>query len=145
MWESTATDVALNAGGPSVYLLDGLSRYRLFFRTATQIDPSQEYIAEGVYAQKAIDEIGDPDQGKSGYPLPASCDRVVRMAWPGQAMDVTDSILHGFVHQGETLSRQARIPGDPATACYIQGERRRGTQESRRCRGGRPGRPRRGG
>jgi len=91
MWESTATDVALNAGGPSVYLLDGLSRYRLFFRTATQIDPSQEYIAEGVYAQKAIDELGDPDQGKNGYPLPASCDRVVRMAWPGQAMDVTDS------------------------------------------------------
>lgn len=89
-WETTATDVALNAGGPSVYLLDGLRRYRLFFRTAVQVDPSKEYIAEGVYAQKAIDEIGDPDQGKNGYPLPSSCDRVVRTTWPGLAMDVTD-------------------------------------------------------
>jgi len=90
-WETTATDVALNAGGPSVYLLDGLHRYRLFFRTAHEVDPSKEYVAEGVYAQKVIDEIGDPDQGKNGYPLPSSCDHVVRMAWPGLAMDVTDS------------------------------------------------------
>ena len=88
--ETTATDVAMNAGGPSVYILDGLRRYRLFFRSAVQVDPSQEYIAEGVYAQKAIDELGDPDQGKHGYPLPSSCDRVVRTAWPGLAMDVTD-------------------------------------------------------
>jgi len=88
--ETTATDVAMNAGGPSVYLLNGLRRYRLFFKSAVQVDPNQEYIAEGVYAQKAIDEIGDPDQGKHGYPLPSSCDRVVRTAWPGLAMDVTD-------------------------------------------------------
>jgi len=45
--ESTATDIALNAGGPSVYLLDGLRRYRLFFRTAFQVDPSKEYICRG--------------------------------------------------------------------------------------------------
>ena len=88
--ERTATDDAMNAGGPSVYLLDGLRRYRLFFGKAFQVDPGKEYIAEGVDAQKAIDKIGDPDQGKNGYPLPSSCDRVVRMAWPGQAMDVTD-------------------------------------------------------
>jgi hypothetical protein len=89
--ESTASDVAMSAGGSSMYLVDGLRRYRLFFKTALQVEPGQEYIAEGVYAQKAIDEIGDPDQGKNGYPLQSSCDRVVRMAWPGLAFDVTDS------------------------------------------------------
>jgi hypothetical protein len=89
--ETGATDTALNAGGPSVYLLDGLSRYRLYFNTPFQVDAGQEYVAEGVYAQKAIDAIGDPDQGKNGYPLEASCSRVVRMAWPGLAMDATDS------------------------------------------------------
>jgi len=93
--ETTATDVALNAGGPSMYLVDGLRRYRLFFKSPAQIDPGKEYIAEGVNAQRAIDEIGDPDQGKNGYPLASSCDRVVRMAWPGLAMDVTD--LHSQV------------------------------------------------
>jgi len=105
--ETTATDVALNAGGPSVYLLDGLHRYRLFFRTAVQIDPNKEYIAEGVYAQKAIDDIGDPDQGKSGYPLPASCERVVRTAWPGLAMDVTD------LHSQVLCTRVKRYPARP--------------------------------
>ena len=89
--ESTALDAALNAGGRSVYLVDGLNRYRLFFNKPFQVEPAQEYIAEGVYAQKAIDAIGDPDQGKNGYPLESSCDRVVRMAWPGLAFDVTDS------------------------------------------------------
>ena len=33
-------------------------------------------IAEGVYAQKAIDEIGDPDQAKNGYPLQSNCERM---------------------------------------------------------------------
>jgi hypothetical protein len=106
-WESTATDVALNAGGPSVYLLDGLRRYRLFFRTALEVDPSKEYIAEGVYAQRVIDEIGDPDQGKNGYPLPSSCDRVVRMAWPGLAMDVMD------LHAKTLWTRVKRYPARP--------------------------------
>jgi hypothetical protein len=89
--EATALDAALNAGGSSVYLVDGLTRYRLFFNKAVQIDPGKEYTAEGILAQKAIDAIGDPDQGKKGYPLEASCGRVVRMAWPGLAFDVTDS------------------------------------------------------
>jgi hypothetical protein len=81
----------MNAGGPSVYLVDGLHRYRLFFNKAIEVEPGHEYSAEGVYAQKAIDAIGDPDQGKNGYPLQSSCDRVVRMAWPGLPFDVTDS------------------------------------------------------
>jgi hypothetical protein len=89
--ESTALDAALNAGGPSVYLVDGFNRYRLFFNKAFQVEPGKEYVAEGVYAQKAIDAIGDPDQGKKGYPLESSCGRVVRTAWPGLAFDVTDS------------------------------------------------------
>ena len=78
-----ATDAALNAGGPSVYLWEGTRRYRLFLRTAVEIVHGSEYVAEGVNAQKAIDEIGDPDQGKNGYPLASSCEHVVRMAWGG--------------------------------------------------------------
>src|SRR5262245_39225239 len=64
--EPSGVDAALNAGGPSVYLVDGLIRYRLFFNQAFEVKPGQEYIAEGVYAQKAIDAIGDPDMGKNG-------------------------------------------------------------------------------
>ncbi len=89
--ESTALDGALNAGGPSVYLVDGLTRYRLFFNKPYEVSAGKEYIAEGVYAQKAIDAIGDPGPGKNGYPPEASCGRVVRMAWPGLAFDATDS------------------------------------------------------
>jgi hypothetical protein len=90
--ETGSSDTALNAGGPSVYLIvDGLSRYRLFFNKAFEVEPGHQYVAEGVYAQKAIDAIGDPDQGKNGYPLASSCDRAIAMAWPGLAMDVTDS------------------------------------------------------
>jgi hypothetical protein len=89
--ESTAADAAMNAGGPSVYLVDGLNRYRLFFNKPFQVEAGKEYMAEGVYAQKAIDAMGDPDNGKNGYPLQSSCDNVVRRAWPGLAFDVTDS------------------------------------------------------
>jgi hypothetical protein len=66
-----------------VYLWDAERRYRLFVRKAVQVGHGKEYIAEGVYAQKAIDEIGDPDQGKNGYPLQSSCERVIKMAWSG--------------------------------------------------------------
>ena len=89
--EPTASDAALNAGGPSIYLVDGLIRYRLFFNKAVEVELGKEYVAEGIYAQKAIDAIGDPDQGKNGYPLDSSCDRVVRMAWPGLPFDLTDA------------------------------------------------------
>lgn len=98
--ETTPTDTSLNAGGPSVYLWEGARRYRLFFRTAVEVTPGKDYIAEGVYAQRVIDEIGDPDQGKNGYPLQSSCERVVQMAWSGLAFDVTDghvSVLRGRV------------------------------------------------
>lgn len=80
-------DTALNAGGPSVYLWEGTRRYRLFLRTAAEITHGDQYSVEGVYAQKAIDEIGDPDQGKNGYPLLSSCERVVRMVWSGLPFD----------------------------------------------------------
>jgi hypothetical protein len=86
-----ASDAALNSGGPSVYLWEGARRYRLFLRTAAEVVHGDEYIAEGVYAQKAIDEIGDPDQGKNGYPLQSSCERVVTMAWSGLPFDAIDA------------------------------------------------------
>jgi hypothetical protein len=86
-----ATDAALNAGGPTVYLWEGLHRYRLFFMTAADVVHGSEYIAEGVYAQKAFDDIGDPDQGKNGYPLESSCQRVVRMAWSNLSFDAIDA------------------------------------------------------
>src|SRR6202050_1195240 len=89
--ETTQLDASLNGGGPSVYLIDGMNRYRLFFDKASPVDAGKEYIAEGVYAQKAIDAIGDPDQGKNGYPLGSSCNSVVRTAWPALAFDVVDS------------------------------------------------------
>jgi hypothetical protein len=108
--ESTALDAALNAGGPSVYLVDGLNRYRLFFNKAFQVEPAQEYTAEGVYAQKAIDAIGDPDKGKNGYPLESSCGRIVRMAWPGLAFDVTDSY---------SSSLRAKVQRYPARPVFL--------------------------
>lgn len=108
--EATATDAALNAGGPSVYLVDGLRRYRLFFKTAVQVTPEKEYVAEGINAQKTIDEIGDPDQGKNGYPLAASCERVVRMAWSGLPFDVLD---------GKTSVLLARVKRYPARPVFL--------------------------
>jgi hypothetical protein len=103
--ETSATDTAMNAGGSSVYLVDGLHRYRLFFRTVTPVEPAKEYIAEGVIAQKVIDEIGDPDQGKNGYPLQSSCERAVRMAWSYLPFDVLD---------GYTSVLRARVKRYPA-------------------------------
>ncbi|HVO99173.1 MAG TPA: hypothetical protein VMT15_13955 [Bryobacteraceae bacterium] len=108
--ESTALDAALNAGGPSVYLVDGLKRYRLFFNKAFEVSPGKEYVAEGIYAQKAIDAIGDPGQGTNGYPPEASCGRVVRMAWPGLAFDVTDSYAS---------SLRAKVNRFPARAVFL--------------------------
>jgi hypothetical protein len=74
------------------------------------VNPGQEYIAEGIYAQKAIDAIGDPDQGKHGYPLESSCDRVVRAAWPGLAFDLTDS---------RTKSLRAKVNRFPARPVFL--------------------------
>jgi hypothetical protein len=105
--DNTATDAAMNAGGPSVYLIDGLHRYRLFFNKPFEIAAGKEYAAEGVLAQKVIDDIGDPDQGKNGYPLESSCQRVVNMAWPGLAMDVMD------LHVSTLRGRVKRYPARP--------------------------------
>jgi hypothetical protein len=74
-----------------VYLWEGLHRYRLFLRTAVEVVHGKEYVAEGIYAQKAIDEIGDPDLGKNGYPLQSSCEAVVKKAWGGLAFDEFDA------------------------------------------------------
>ncbi len=105
--ESTPTEAAMNAGGPTVYLVDGMQRVRLFFNTAAEVVPAKEYVAEGILAQKAIDEIGDPDAGKSGYPLPSSCASVVRMAWSNLAFDIAD----GY---SETLcAKLKRYPARP--------------------------------
>lgn len=86
-----AMDSALNAGSTSsVYIWEGARRYRLFFKTPYEATHGDEYIVEGIYAQRVIDDIGDPEQGKNGYPLLSSCDRVVRMVWSGLAFDAID-------------------------------------------------------
>ena len=86
-----AMDAALNAGSPSsVYIWEGVRRYRLFFKTPYEVTHGNEYIVEGVYAQRVIDEIGDSDQGQNGYPLLASCRRVMTMAWDNLPMDAID-------------------------------------------------------
>lgn len=105
--QPSAADTALNAGGPSVYLWEGLRRYRLFLRTPVEVTAGKEYIAEGIYAQKLIDGIGDPDNGKNGYPLPASCEKVVTTAWPGLAFDVTDG------HSSVLRATVSRYPARP--------------------------------
>ena len=107
---SGATDAALSAGGPSLYLWEGARRYRLFLRTPVEVVHGSQYIAEGVYAQKAIDDIGDPDQGKNGYPLQSSCERVVRMAWSGLAFDVVD---------GKASLLCARVKRYPARPVFL--------------------------
>ncbi|HZU26461.1 MAG TPA: hypothetical protein VFA04_13120 [Bryobacteraceae bacterium] len=109
-WESTPADAALNAGGPTVYLVDGLRRYRLFFNKAIPVEKDKQYIAEGVYAQKAIDDFGDPDKGRNGYPLASSCDRVVRTAWPGLAFDLADA---------DSSALRARVKRYPARAVFL--------------------------
>jgi hypothetical protein len=108
--ETSALDTSMNADGPSVYLLDGLNRYRLFLHTPYKIDPGKDYVAEGVLAQRAIDALGDPDQGKNGYPLDSSCSTVINMAWPGLALDLAD---------GYTRSLHDRVRRYPARQVFL--------------------------
>jgi len=105
--ETSRADAALNGGGPTVYLLEGTRHYRLFFNRAIQVEPGKEYVAEGIYAQTLIDEIGDPDQGKNGYPPESSCGRVVRTAWSGLPFDLTDA------HVNALRARVKRYPARP--------------------------------
>jgi hypothetical protein len=114
-------DSALNSGGPSLYLWAGKHRYRLFTKKTMQLVHEKEYIVEGVNAQKAIDAIGDPSQGKNGYPLAASCERVVRMAWsnlPFDEFDVKTSVLRSKVarYPARTIFMVTRIQDVTANA-----------------------------
>ena len=86
-----AMDATLNAGSTnSVYIWQGVRRYRLFFNTPVEVTHGDEYIVEGVNAQRVIDELGDPDQGQHGYPLLSSCRHVMTMAWNNLALDAID-------------------------------------------------------
>jgi len=113
-------DSALNAGGSSVYLWEGMHRYRLFLRTPVDVTHGSQYVAEGIYAQKAIDEIGDPDQGKNGYPLQSSCAKVVTMAWGGLAFDDIDA-------QASVL--RTRVNRYPARPLFLVARIRPATEE----------------
>jgi hypothetical protein len=95
--QPSSADAAMNAGGPAVFLWEGVRRYRLFFKSRTEVEPGKKYAAEGIWAQRFIDGLGDPDQGKNGYPLQSSCAKAIQSIWPGLAFDVTDghiSALH---------------------------------------------------
>ncbi len=105
-----AMDAAMNAGGSSVYIWEGTKRYRLFLRSRVEITHGDEYVVEGVYAQRVIDELGDPDQGKNGYPLKSSCERVIRTAWSNLPMDAFDL-------QAEVLRN--RVNRYPARAVFL--------------------------
>jgi hypothetical protein len=97
-----AMDAALNAGSTSsVYIWEGTRRYRLFFKTPYEVTHGDEYIVEGIHAQKVIDDIGDPDQGKNGYPLLSSCRRVVTMVWslPFDAIELNAQVLRTRVNR----------------------------------------------
>ena len=114
----SATDATLNAGGHTVYLWEGARRNRLFLKSPVEIEHGKVYVAEGINAQKAIDEIGDPDMGKNGYPLQASCERVVKMAWAlsFDAIESTATLVRNQVRRypARSLFLVTRIR--PATA-----------------------------
>ena len=105
--ETNQTDKALSAGGDSVYLWQGMRRYRLFLKAPFELEAGKRYAVEGVYAQKLIDEIGDPNEGRSGYPLLTSCKRVVKTAWPGMSLDLNDT------HSLALRERVRRYPARP--------------------------------
>ena len=86
-----ATDAALNAGGMSAFLWVGPRRFRLFLRSRPELVGGDQYIAEGIWAQKLIDEIGDPANGANGYPLDDSCRKAVTTVWKNLAFDALDA------------------------------------------------------
>jgi hypothetical protein len=77
-------------------------------------------VVEGVDAQRVIDEIGDPDGGRNGYPLLSSCDRVVRMAWSELAFDEIE---------GRASSLRARVKRYPARPVLLVMNMRPATPE----------------
>ena len=97
-----AMDAALNAGSTSsVYIWEGTRRYRLFFKRPYEVTHGDQYLVEGINAQRVIDEIGDPEQGKNGYPLLSSCERVVKMVWslPLDAIGLNAQVLRTRVNR----------------------------------------------
>lgn len=107
---SSSADSRLNEGLPVVYLWQGVRRYTLFSRKPLDVVPGKEYAIEGIDAQKRIDEIGDPDAGRNGYPLPSSCERVVRMAWSGLSFDESD---------GRASALRVRVKRYPARPVFL--------------------------
>ena len=105
-----SADTRLNEGMPVVYLWQGVRRYTLFFRKPPDVVSGKEYAVEGIDAQKAIDQMGDPDGGKNGYPLPSSCERVVRTAWSGLSFDETD---------GRASALRVRVKRYPARPVFL--------------------------
>jgi hypothetical protein len=69
-----------------------------------------EYIVEGIHAQKVIDDIGDPDDGRNGYPLQASCERAITMAWTDLPFDAIDA-------QAQAL--RTRVKRYPARSIFL--------------------------
>ena len=115
-----SADASLSGGKPVVFLWQGVRRYTLFFRTPMDVVHGSEYAVEGVDAQRAIDEIGDPDEGKDGYPLLSSCERVVRMAWTGLPFDDAD---------GRASVLRARVKRYPARPVFLVMQMRPATPE----------------
>ena len=105
-----SADASLNEGSPVVYLWQGVRRYTLYFRKPIDVVQGNEYVVEGVNAQRVIDEIGDPDGGRNGYPLLSSCERVVRMAWSGLPFDEID---------GRASALRARVKRYPARPLFL--------------------------
>jgi len=105
-----SADASLNEGSPVVYLWQGVLRYTLFFRKPIDVIQGKEYVVKGVNAQRAIDDIGDPDTGRNGYPLLSSCERVVRMAWSGLPFDEID---------GRASALRARVKRYPARPVFL--------------------------
>lgn len=103
----STSDSALNGGGPSVFVWEGIQQYRIFSKRTANVVDGEQYIVEGIHAQKMIDEIGDPNGGKGGYPLLSSCERVVKTAWPGMSFEEVD------VKASALRSRVSRYPARP--------------------------------
>ena len=59
--ESTASDAAMNAGGPSVYLVDGLNRYRLFFNKAFQVEAGKTSSQSSTFDPRPLLALSKPN------------------------------------------------------------------------------------
>ena len=116
-----ATDAAMNAGGRSAFLWVGPRRFRLFLTTRPELVHGDEYVAEGIWAQKLIDDIGDPANGANGYPLDDSCRKVVTTVWKSLAFDALDtqtSLVCAVIkrHPARPLFLVTKIESAPADA-----------------------------